>query len=843
MSRSYLSDKFGQKPVAGVFCAPLSLECDRDFFISEEKKMKKKHILLLAAIMSVNGFYMINAAEDNKNQTDKYISESTESGAAVDILTNRALDDGIYSVPVTMVQAANPKVTSMGNDALDGNAVISIKNGKTEITLNFKAVVKTGLYGHLLKLWSYPEADEMNYDWWNTDVETPAESVAAFTDFGMNYPLGDTSQSEFVKSFRITRNTIGEEHIFVRVSVDTMAGFDQPARLDFDWDNAVAVNYAEVTTETTTSTETTTYTETTTIAQTISETATETTTASVPRSSSGGGSGSSKKTNDTYEDGKYWMTFHLWNEHLDQASMGDAAFENNRQALVTVSGNGKKAKVEIASNPVAVSGYTSALQDIISDDVSISIDEKENFTTNTRYDGTEHTFQRIVRFSFDLDNTSTEYVSVKINTPYTPMDNISENEGGFIAARLKLDWSSLSSAGENARLSSNSSVASGSSSSSGNGGSVNETDTETGIQIKADEYVFPDSTTFKTEQFKSGEDYDTAKALINSDEFRLFTIKAENSDKEVSPDGVAEVYFPVLDTDKNVKIYRINKETKTQEAGAVELEYKLSSDKKYYVITVKEFGLFAIAKTDEEMNVEIKDNELGLVEDTVYAAAPTESGFTDISDHWAKNYILKAIDKGLFNGVSENKFAPDVYTTRAMFVTVLGRLDGIEEKTNKSSKFTDIKDTDYFYPYVVWASENGIVSGISNTIFAPYEPVTREQMCTMLYNYARYKGISFKPIYKMAFNDTAYISDYAKDAVSELADAGIISGRPNGIFDPKGTATRAEIATMLVNFTDEYMKEGSEEEVSEDPGTESETADIKEIENAEDTENSDKNKE
>ena len=271
--------------------------------------------------------------------------------------------------------------------------------------------------------------------------------------------------------------------------------------------------------------------------------------------------------------------------------------------------------------------------------------------------------------------------------------------------------------------------------------------------------------------------------------FRLFTIKAENSDKEVSPNGVAEVYFPVLDTDKNVKIYRINKETKTQEAGAVELEYKLSSDKKYYVITVKEFGLFAIAKTDEEMNVEIKDNELGLLEDTVYAAVPTESGFTDISDHWAKNYILKAVEMGLFNGVSENEFAPDTNTTRAMFVTVLGRLDGVENETNKSSTFTDIQPDDYFYPYVVWASENGIVSGITGTSFAPNDTITREQMCTMLYNYARYKGISLTHIYRMAFNDDANISAYAKEAVGELADAGIISGRPNGIFDPKGTAT------------------------------------------------------
>ncbi|MBR1737016.1 MAG: S-layer homology domain-containing protein, partial [Firmicutes bacterium] len=384
------------------------------------------------------------------------------------------------------------------------------------------------------------------------------------------------------------------------------------------------------------------------------------------------------------------MTFHLWNAHLDQASMGDAAFENNRQALVTISDGGKKAKIQIASNPVAVSGYTSALQDITSDDVSINIEKKESFTTNTRYDGTEHTFQRVSLFSFELDDTSTEYVSVRINTPYTPMDNISENEGGFIAARLKLEWGSMNDAGENAKISSDNSVASGSSSSDNSGSSVNKIDDETGIQIKADEYVFPADTEFKTERIESGDDYETAKKLIDINEFRLFTIKAENNEKEVSPDGVADVCFPVEDTDENVKIYRINKETNTQEAGAVELEYKLSADKRYYVITVKEFGLFAIAKTDEEMNVEVDTNDIGADDKTAFAEEKVS--FADIEDHPAREYIIKAVAKGLFNGVSETEFAPDKEATRAMFVTVLGRLEGIDENTNKTSKFDDVNN-------------------------------------------------------------------------------------------------------------------------------------------------------
>ena len=507
------------------------------------------------------------------------------------------------------------------------------------------------------------------------------------------------------------------------------------------------------------------------------------------------------------------MTFHLWNAHLDQASMGDAAFENNRQALVTISDGGKKAKIQIASNPVAVSGYTSALQDITSDDVSINIEKKESFTTNTRYDGTEHTFQRVSLFSFELDDTSTEYVSVRINTPYTPMDNISENEGGFIAARLKLEWGSMNDAGENAKISSDNSVASGSSSSDNSGSSVNKIDDETGIQIKADEYVFPADTEFKTERIESGDDYETAKKLIDINEFRLFTIKAENNEKEVSPDGVADVCFPVEDTDENVKIYRINKETNTQEAGAVELEYKLSADKRYYVITVKEFGLFAIAKTDEEINVEVDTNDIGADDKPVLAEEKVS--FADIEDHPARKYIIKAVAKGLFNGVSETEFAPDKEAARAMFVTVLGRLEGIDENTNKTSKFDDVNDDDYFNSYVIWANENGIVSGVSDTSFAPFDTVTREQMCTMLYNYARYKGISLTRVYRMGFNDMEDIHDWAKDTVIAVSDSGIIGIEKIGYFEPKGAVSRADIAEVFVNFSEEYLKSESDEVTEE----------------------------
>ena len=691
-----------------------------------------------------------------------------------------------YSVPVNMVQAANPSLESMGNGAIDGNAIITVEKGKSTVEMNFKAYTLSGLYGHLLKLWSYPETDAMNYSWWNDSrFEIPAEAVATYTDYGMNYTQGDTTQSEFVKTFKMTRAAEKEDSIYIRISVDAMAGFDQAARLDFDWANAKVIEEVEVSTETTT--------------DEVIESSTESVTEDEQESSttSGGGSNSDDDS-DKLQDGKYWVEIALWNANIDQASMGDSAFENNRNALVTISGN--TATFEIGTNPVAVSGYTSALQDIRSDSVNINIDSKSNFTTNTRYDGNEHTFDYITKFSFDLDNTTEQYIPVEINVPYTPMDGISANDGGYIGARLKINWSSAEKTSDSAALSPDSSSASGTSSSGGGGGSVNTSSKDTGIKIEADEFVFPDNINFITKAVTSGDEYNTAKALVGNS-FRLFSISAEADGEEVSPSGVAAIYFPVEDGDgENIAIYRIVESDNNTEAGRTELEYTVSDDGKYYVVTVKEFGLFAVVNSDY-------DNT-----DAVTALKPVEektesnsSTFNDVDSHWAKDYILKAVELGLFAGVESDRFAPDMDTTRAMFVTVLGRLESVSEDTEGDIKFEDVNRDDYFYPFVAWAYENDIVEGISGERFAPEMNITREQMARLLYEFAKYKGIELKQIARTQFTDEESISSWAVKSVNALSEAGIINGRTDGTFDPQGNATRAEIAAMLINFINEYM--------------------------------------
>jgi hypothetical protein len=260
------------------------------------------------------------------------------------------------------------------------------------------------------------------------------------------------------------------------------------------------------------------------------------------------------------------------------------------------------------------------------------------------------------------------------------------------------------------------------------------------------------------------------------------------------------------------------------------MEYKLSTDGKYYVITVKELGAFAVVNGEADEAVEAVE---AFAQEKVVTADGKEISFDDISEHWAKDYILKSAEMGLFSGVEENKFAPNTNTTRAMFVTVLGRLANAEIGENANVSFDDVKESDYFFNYVQWAVENGIVSGISENQFAPNANITREQTAVILYNFAKNQGIELKKGYNVDFADNENISSWAADGVNALAEAGIISGRSDGTFDPKGTATRAEIATMLVKFVDEYMTSEAVEEIETAEDTETAVEEIETIEDME----------
>ena len=175
--------------------------------------------------------------------------------------------------------------------------------------------------------------------------------------------------------------------------------------------------------------------------------------------------------------------------------------------------------------------------------------------------------------------------------------------------------------------------------------------------------------------------------------------------------------------------------------------------------------------------------------------------FIDVkSDDWYYDAVKYVCEKGIMIGISDTKFAPDVSTTRGMFVTMLYRLENKPDVEYKNG-FKDINPSDYYYDAVYWAKQNNIVTGISETIFDPNTNITREQMITMLYRYAVFKGYDVNELSDLSeFKDSFNISKYAVNPVKWAVETGIITGLDNNVILPLNNASRAQIATMIMRF-------------------------------------------
>ncbi len=177
--------------------------------------------------------------------------------------------------------------------------------------------------------------------------------------------------------------------------------------------------------------------------------------------------------------------------------------------------------------------------------------------------------------------------------------------------------------------------------------------------------------------------------------------------------------------------------------------------------------------------------------------------FNDIGDHWAQEAITTCVNNKLFTGLSNYTFGPDQPMTRAMFITVTGRLyemlSGEIIGSSAPSSFNDIDATAYYAKYLNWGVDNQIITGYGNNRFGPDDNVTREQMAKIITVFAELMGENTE-IYTGAmttFADGEDIASWAKDPVSYCNAAGIISGMPGNMFNPGHLATRAQVATIM----------------------------------------------
>ena len=192
------------------------------------------------------------------------------------------------------------------------------------------------------------------------------------------------------------------------------------------------------------------------------------------------------------------------------------------------------------------------------------------------------------------------------------------------------------------------------------------------------------------------------------------------------------------------------------------------------------------------------------------------SDFTDVKGHWAEQYIKRVVEAGLFSGVSKTTFGPNGTMTRAMFVTVVGRLAKIDASQWKLDYgrqiFTDLKAGSYYEPYVCWAALHGVASGTALNQFSPNTAVTREQLACFLANYLTNEGCALQSANscEVNYSDWDRVSSWAKDSVAYLTNAGILNGMSDGssgtAFFPKQTATRAECAAVFCRVLDNIKK-------------------------------------
>lgn len=175
--------------------------------------------------------------------------------------------------------------------------------------------------------------------------------------------------------------------------------------------------------------------------------------------------------------------------------------------------------------------------------------------------------------------------------------------------------------------------------------------------------------------------------------------------------------------------------------------------------------------------------------------------FTDTAKHWAVESIDYVVGRGLLTGTTETTFAPDTAMTRAMLVTALGRLAGVDVKAYTTNSFTDVKADSVFRPYIEWARSKGIVQGIGGSQFAPDRAVTREEIAAIFANYAKATGYTL-PVTREAttYADASGIGSAYKTAVTAMQQAGLMMGGTNNKFNPKSNATRAEVSAMLHRY-------------------------------------------
>ncbi|MDR1245671.1 MAG: NEAT domain-containing protein, partial [Clostridiales Family XIII bacterium] len=379
-------------------------------------------------------------------------------------------------------------------------------------------------------------------------------------------------------------------------------------------------------------------------------------------------------------DGNYYVNIALWKSESygNDESMGNVAFKNNSRALVTVS-NGTITTVQVATNPVDVTGIHSAIISFRVTGSTVTVLETEPMTTLPA--GGNYNYVKRVQFampSYAQPSIRSEvtYVNVGFEVPDTPMDAVFD-PGEPIDARLRFVWSSATATSDTS-LTADSSAASGTVSSDVLAApSASLSDSATGIKLTAQAGVIPTDAELTVKAITSGADFTKAETAVNealateeTPKFKLYDISLIRSKVAIQPNGTVTVSIPIpSDYDKTkVIVYRIN-----DDSTATLIKGKVSGDN--YEIALSRLSLYALVEGTEVVNDLTASGDI--------------DRFIDVTGHWAYDAIKFAVENGLFNGTTDTTFSPNAAMNRGMFVTVLGRMEGIDASGYANAAFSD----------------------------------------------------------------------------------------------------------------------------------------------------------
>lgn len=204
---------------------------------------------------------------------------------------------------------------------------------------------------------------------------------------------------------------------------------------------------------------------------------------------------------------------------------------------------------------------------------------------------------------------------------------------------------------------------------------------------------------------------------------------------------------------------------------------------------------YTFKKVRKNHTLEIKVKAIG-------TKTEEEEIFKDVKKNdWFYEAVNYVYEKKLMNGTGKNEFSPNISTTRGMIVTILYRLEGSPKVEN--STFTDVASTEYYAKAVAWGEANGIVKGYGEGKFGPNDLITREQLAAIMYRYSNYKKYDTsvgEDTNILSYNDISELSEYAVPSMQWACGAGLVNGIGDGKLAPKGNATRAQLATILMRY-------------------------------------------